>query len=179
MRRQRFPFIISPYERKRAAGPSSADAVLDALSKHSEAEREIQEKTSRVLASLSLIEASLDELIEKANAEEAWRKFFLKLIPILDGIDAVRRAIERGGDPSWKRGMEISSDKLAALLEAHGLFRAAQSGMTFDPSRHESVGACDSSHAAPGTVAEVVENGWLHRGEVLRYAKVIVAKGGS
>ncbi len=169
MRKQRFPFLISPYQSKRSAGSFSADAILNALS----------EKTSRVLASLSLIESSLDELVEKTNADQRWREFYQKLIPILDGIDAVRRAIEREGDPSWKRGMEIFSDKLAALLEAHGLLQAARVGMTFDPSRHEAVEACESSLVAPGAVAEVVENGWLYRGHVLRFAKVIVARGGS
>ena len=169
MRKQRFPFLISPCQSKRSGSALPADAVLNALS----------EKISRVLASLSLIESSLDELAEKTNADQRWRQFYQKLIPILDGIDAVRRAIEREGDPSWKRGMEIFSDKLAALLEAHGLLEAARVGMLFDPSRHQAVDACDTTLVAPGAVAEVVENGWLYRGDILRYAKVVVAKGGS
>ena len=89
MRKQRFPFLISPYQSKRSGSAFPADAILNALS----------EKTSRVLASLSLIESSLDELAEKTNADQRWREFYQKLIPILDGIDAVRRAIEREGDP--------------------------------------------------------------------------------
>lgn len=179
MRKQRFPFLISPYQSKRSAGAFPADAILNALSEHAEAEKEMKEKTSRVLASLSLIESSLEDLVEKSNADQPWREFYQRLIPILDGIDAVRRAIEREGDPSWKRGMEIFSDKLAALLEAHGLLHSARVGMIFDPSRHEAVDACDTSLVAPGAVAEVVENGWLYRGDILRYAKVVVAKGGS
>jgi len=179
MRKQRFPFLISPYHRKRSASSFPTDAILDALLKQAEADREMKEKTSRVLASLSLIESTLDELVEKANADQTWRDFYQKLIPILDGIDAVGRAIEREGDASWKRGMEIFSEKLAALLEAHGLLQTARVGMIFDPSRHEAVDACDTSLVAPGAVAEVVENGWLYGGHVLRFAKVVVAKGGS
>ncbi len=139
-------------------------------------DKEMKERMSRVLASLSLIESSLDELAEKTNDDQRWRDFYKELIPILDGIDAVRRAIEREGDPSWKRGMEIFSDRLAAHLEAHGLLQAARVGMRFDPSRHEAVDACDTKLVAPGTVAEVVENGWLYGGHILRYAKVIVAR---
>jgi len=179
MRKQRFPFVISPDQRRRSAGSFPADAILDALSKQAEAEKEMKEKTSRVLASLSLIESSLDELVEKANGDQTWRDFYQKLIPILDGVDAVGRAIEREGDASWKKGMEIFSDKLNALLEAHGLLQTARVGMIFDPSRHEAVDACDTSLVASGAVAEVVENGWLYEGHVLRFAKVIVAKGGS
>lgn len=170
-RKPRFPFIIGPYERKRSASGDSAP-VLDALS-------QLAEKTSRVLASLSVVESSLDELMEKAGDGQEWREFYRKLLPILDGIDATRRALEGIGDSSWKRGMEILSDKLIALLEAHGLLRGARVGMTFDPSRHESVGARDSTEVAPGAVAEVVENGWLYRGDILRFAKVIVARGSS
>jgi len=168
MRKQRFPFLISRGERKPLPGGVPADAIL-----------EMKEKASRVLASLSLIESSLDELLEKTSADQKWREFYQKLIPILDGMDAVRRAVEREGDPSWKRGMQIFSEKMAALLEAHGLLRAARVGMAFDPSRHEAVGADDSSLAAPGAIAEVVENGWLYQGQVIRYAKVIVAKDSS
>ena len=177
MRKQRFPFLINPYQSKRPASAFPAEAILDALSKHAEANKEIRERVSRVLASLALIESSLDELAEKSNDDQRWRDFYKELVPILDGIDAVRRAIDREGDPSWKRGMEIFSDRLAAHLEAHGLRQAARVGMRFDPSRHEAVDACDTTLVGPGDVAEVVENGWLYGGNVLRYAKVIVAKG--
>ena len=208
MRRQRFPFLISPLQARPPAGPPSVREILDVLAGVAEAQRETGEKTSRALASLSLIESSLEELVEKAGADpssassaagalqgadprsassaagatqgadQGWREFYRRLIPILDGIDAMRQAVEREGDPSWRQGMEMLSDKLVGVLEAHGLVRTAAVGMTFDAFRHESVGARDSSEVATGAVAEVVENGWLYRGEILRYAKVIVARGG-
>jgi hypothetical protein len=192
MKRQRFPFLISPLQARPPAGPPSLKEILDALAGVAEAQRKTGEQTSRALASLSLIESSLEELTEKAGAEpgsassamgatqgadQGWREFYRRLIPILDGIDALRQAVERQGDPSWGRGMEMLSDKLVGVLETHGLLRTAAVGMAFDAFRHESVGAGDSSEVAPGAVAEVVENGWQYRGEILRYAKVIVARG--
>jgi molecular chaperone GrpE len=161
MRKQRFPFLISPFERR------------------ADADGEMKEKSTRMLASLSLIESSLEELLEKTDSEGKWLDFFRSLIPILDGIDALRDAIESGGDPSWKKGMEILSGKISALLETQGFLRTARVGMAFDPARHEAVGAEEASPVSPGDIAEVVENGWHYRGKILRYAKVVVAKGGS
>ena len=179
MKKQRFPFLLSPFEKERSTGAFPADEILAALAKRTDADGEAKGKTSRVLASLSLIESSLEELLEKTDRDEKWLDFFRKLIPILDGIDALRDAIDRGGDPSWKRGMDILSEKLMALLEAHGFLRAARVGMAFNPDHHEAVGAQDTALVEPGSIAEVVENGWLYQGGIVRSAKVIVAKGSS
>jgi molecular chaperone GrpE len=170
MRRQRFPFIIGPREGKAPEDASAADAILEALARQ-------DERMSSVLASLALIESSLEELGEKGDGEGDLRELFRGLLPVLDGMDAVVRAMESGGDPSWKKGMEMLSDRLTALLGARGLIRSARVGMAFDPSRHESVGVHVTPGVAPGTIAEVVESGWLHKGNVFRYAKVVVVKG--
>jgi len=167
MRRQRFPFIINAFQR-RPAEACSVDASLNDLAT----------KLLRVLTSLGLIESSLEELSAKADDSATWRRFYGQLMPIIDGIDSLEAAIDQAGDPSWKQGMAILSGKLGALLETYGLKRTAHVGMAFDPARHESVGAIESSGMMPGVVAEVVESGWLFRGEVLRYAKVVVARGG-
>jgi molecular chaperone GrpE len=166
MKRQRFPFIINAFQR-RPAEAHSVDASLNDLAT----------KLLRVLTSLGLIESSLEELSAKADDSATWRRFYGQLVPIVDGIDSLEAAMGQASDPSWKQGTTILSGKLEALLEAYGLQRTAHVGMTFDPARHQSVGAIESSGMMPGVVAEVVQSGWLFRGEIIRYAKVVVARG--
>ncbi len=49
-------------------------------------------------------------------------------------------------------------------------------GMPFDPSRHESVDTVVDPGLSPGTVADIVLDGWIYKGRLLRFAKVIVVK---
>lgn len=158
MKRQRFPFLI---------GSAPARAAT---------EEGIADKLSRMLSSLSLIESSLEEVLEKTDSDEPWRDFYAALIPILDGIAALREAIERAGDPAWRRGMEIVTAKLEALLASRGLEASARVGDPFDPSHHRAAGARRAAGVPPGSIAEVVEAGWTFRGAVVRLATVVVAR---
>ena len=158
MRRQRFPFLI---------GPAPARA---------ETEEGVTDRLSRILSSLSLVESSLEELLEKTDSDRAWRDFYAALIPVLDGIAALRDAVERDGDPGWRRGMEIVTGKLEALLTSRGLEPSACVGDVFDPSRHRAAGARRAEGVPPGAIAEIVEAGWTFRGAVVRLATVIVAR---
>ena len=68
-----------------------------------------------------------------------------------------------------------------ALLEAlakHGIRRIASLGAPFDPDRHEAVFEVTDPERPAGTVAEVLQEGYLHHDRLLRPAMVGVAKGG-
>lgn len=84
--------------------------------------------------------------------------------------------MERAGDPDWRRGMEIVTGKLEALLTSRGMEPSARVGELFDPSRHRAAGARRAEGIPPGSIAEVVEAGWTFRGAVVRLATVIVTR---
>ena len=161
MRRRRFPFIIGPSERRLLRVEESGD---------------VAGKFSRILGSLSLVEAALEELLDRAGPQGAWRDFFASFVPVMDGFDGMRLAIARMGREEWTRGIEILLEKLETLLESRGFRSLARTGMAFDPSRHQAVGTRDSPGVPRGTITEIVENGWEYNGKVVRYAKVIVVK---
>ncbi len=104
--------------------------------------------------------------------------FFSGLLPIMDGLEAVRRQILKTGEEEWRKGITIFYEKLIDHCAASGLQASAQVGKPFDPSLHEALAAAEASGVGEGCICEVVQQGWLFRGRVLRFARVVVAKNG-
>jgi molecular chaperone GrpE len=122
------------------------------------------------------VESSVEELLERSNPDTSWRAFFGALVPILDGMAGLRDAVEESGDPAWRRGMEMVTARLDTLLASHGFERSARVGDIFDPARHRAGGARRTPGVPPGAIAEVVQEGWIHEGTVVRLATVIVCR---
>jgi molecular chaperone GrpE len=103
---------------------------------------------------------------------------------LLATADNLRRAIESvpaDGDETLQRllsGVAATERGLLDALAKHGIRRIDALGQPFDPDRHEAVyQVTDPEHPA-GTVAEVLQPGYLHHDRLLRPAMVGVAKGG-
>jgi molecular chaperone GrpE len=67
---------------------------------------------------------------------------------------------------------------LLDALAKHGIRRIDALGQPFDPDRHEAVYQVTDPEYPAGTVAEVLQPGYLHHDRLLRPAMVGVAKGG-
>ena len=72
-------------------------------------------------------------------------------------------------------GVRLTRDQFLAALEAEDV-RPVPPKAVFDPSVHEAKAAVGRADVAPGTVLETVRAGYTWRGEILRYAHVVVAK---
>jgi molecular chaperone GrpE len=73
-------------------------------------------------------------------------------------------------------GVAATERELLAALDKHGIRRIDALGQPFDPERHEEVyQVMDAEHTA-GTVAEVLQPGYLHHDRLLRRAMVGVAQ---
>jgi molecular chaperone GrpE len=105
---------------------------------------------------------------------------------LLATADNLRRAIESvpaegAGDEAVAQllaGVAATERALLEALEKHGIRRIDALGELFDPDRHEAVFQVSNSEQAAGTVAEVIQEGYLHHDRLLRPAMVGVAKGG-
>lgn len=104
---------------------------------------------------------------------------------LLPTLDSLRRAIETV--PQEHATDEIVQRLLAgviaterALLDAlgkHGIRRVAALGEPFDPHRHEAIFEVTAAEHPPGTIAEVLQEGYVHHDRLLRPAKVGVTTG--
>lgn len=115
---------------------------------------------------------------QEDEREQPVASFFSGLLPIMDGLEAVRRQILETGEEEWQKGITILYEKLLDHCAASGLEASAQAGKPFDPTLHEALAAAEAPGVGEGCVSEVVQQGWLLRGRVLRFARVVVAKNG-
>lgn len=98
-------------------------------------------------------------------------------LPVVDTID---RALEHAeADPqSIIEGVRTMREQALAVLAALGFGREDETGIPFDPARHEVVGMVDSDITGepPGAVVTVVRPGYGAPGRQLRPAAVTVAQ---
>jgi molecular chaperone GrpE len=105
---------------------------------------------------------------------------------LLATSDNLRRAIEsvrdeRTTDETLQQlltGVVATERALLETLAKHGIRRIESLGEPFDPDRHEAVFEVADPERPAGTVAEVLQEGYLHHDRLLRPAMVGVAKGG-
>jgi molecular chaperone GrpE len=98
---------------------------------------------------------------------------------MLDVLDDFDRTIEAAGDvdPGFLKGVQLVHDKLARVLADFGLQRIADTGVAFDPNRHEAVQQVPAEEGADEPrVAAVLRPGYELGERVLRAAMVVVAQ---
>lgn len=100
-------------------------------------------------------------------------------------VDNLRRAIASVADPAVDSaavapligGIQAIERSLMRTLERFGLRRIEAHDLPFDPHRHEAVLEVSDPGRAPGSVVDVLEEGYTIRDRLLRPAKVSVAAG--
>ncbi|HEX3369418.1 MAG TPA: nucleotide exchange factor GrpE, partial [Candidatus Cybelea sp.] len=102
------------------------------------------------------------------------RMLLERFLPVLDNL---QRALESKAEGDTLRGgLEQTLRGFEALLAGEGVKTIEIKGKPFDPRLAEAIGT-SATHGAPeDTVVEVAEKGYMLGEEVLRPAKVIVAK---
>jgi molecular chaperone GrpE len=98
------------------------------------------------------------------QAERAAEGLVSRLLPVLDAFDA---AIAHNVE-----GVEPIGNQLVGVLEREGLTRLAETSVPFDPAVHEAV--IHEPGDGPTTVVDVLRNGYLWKGRVVRPAMVKV-----
>jgi molecular chaperone GrpE len=115
-------------------------------------------------------ELDRERATERSRVAGAW-------LPIVDNLE---RAISHAGDQSDAvlEGLRSILEQALQVLEHLGYPRDTQSGVPFDPERHEVVGVVDQPDSAPGTVVEVRRPGYGEGSRQLRPAAVVVTRRG-
>jgi molecular chaperone GrpE len=109
-----------------------------------------------------------ERLRENASAES-----MLKLLPVVDEFDIAMSHVDKASHKEFKLGMELIFSKLQDMLRKEGVEPMASMGEAFDPYKHD---ALREGEGESGKVVEVVQKGYLFKGNVLRHAKVVVGK---
>lgn len=102
-------------------------------------------------------------------------KLLGELLPVFDSLDAGLTAA--GTDPSpLREGLEMTYKQLLKVAADNGLTLLDPTGQPFNPDHHQAISQADAPGAAPGSVVQVFQKGYLLNDRLLRPALVVVAR---
>lgn len=103
------------------------------------------------------------------------------LLTVSDNLGRALAAVPaEGGDTmteTLRAGVELVERELSAAFEKHGIRRIEPLGERFDPHLHQAMFEVPDTEYPTGTVAQVVQPGYVMGDRLLRPALVGVAKG--
>jgi molecular chaperone GrpE len=150
--------------------------------------RENAEHKDRVLRTL----AEMENLRKRTERELSDMRqygiasFARDVLAVADTMDRALKALDaelqETANPSVKallEGVELTERELLKVLEKHGVKKfEPQKGEKFDPNLHQAMFELPDPSQPAGTVAQVVQSGYMIGERMLRPALVGVAKGG-
>ncbi|MBI9111609.1 nucleotide exchange factor GrpE [Maridesulfovibrio ferrireducens] len=99
------------------------------------------------------------------------------LLPILDNLDlALNHAKDLDACKDFVMGVDMTRKLFLETLSRHGLEAVGKPGEDFDPNFHEAMGMAQVAELADGSVAQVMQRGYVLKGRIIRPAKVMVNK---
>lgn len=137
--------------------------------------KDLEDRWRRALADLdNARKRHARELSQAAEAER--RRVTLAWLPVVDNLELALEHSE--GDPAAiVEGVRAVRDQAVALLASLGYPRDDETGVPFDPVRHEAAGMVEEPDAPPGTVVKVVRPGYGQAPDrQLRPAAVLVSR---
>jgi len=98
------------------------------------------------------------------------------LLPALDNLDRVTAAAKQAGETGpLVQGVAMVQSQVLDTLRRHGIMRIEAQGQPFDPNLHQAVMQQPSDGVSPGTILQVLEQGYKIHDRVLRPARVVVS----
>src|SRR5262245_24322684 len=164
------------------AEQQAASAVLDDLDALKARAAQAEQQRDQFLALLQRTRADFENYEKRVLRDLALERRYMHgglakdLLPALDNLDRATQAAEQAGEKGpLVQGVAMVKSQLLDALKRHGVTVIDAVGQPFDPGRHEAIMQQPAPDKPPGTVLQVVEQGFMLHDRVLRPAKVIVA----
>jgi molecular chaperone GrpE len=116
--------------------------------------------------------------VERDRAQQAQAGKRGLVLALLDVMDDFERALAHAGQEPEPvvEGLQAIYRRLTALLAAEGVTAFESAGQPFDPTLHEAVGLVESEGQGSGEVFDELSRGYRWGEELLRPARVRVAR---
>ena len=172
----------------KGAKKTSRKELLDLISRKNDMLQRMGQETEQLKQELKIKE---DKLLRIAAEFENYKKRTRRewdlleqrakaelITDILGVLDDFDRALEALGEREdhVADGVILIVTSLKDVLEKAGVREIEALGARFDPQLHEAVGGIESDDIEEGCIAHVVQKGYEMNDQLLRPAKVIVAK---
>ena len=154
-------------------------------------ENGIEEKSDNNSESEDSVEIIKEQFIRLAADFDNYRKRIAKNVerdrmrikgeiikPFLDIIDSMRAAknTKYSEVDDFLEGLVTLNKQIEIIMENQGVVKIEGVGNDFDSRLHEAVDTLEKDNIETDKIVEIVSEGYLLDGEVLRPAKVIVSK---
>jgi molecular chaperone GrpE len=165
-----------------SAEQQAASAVLDDLEAIKSRAAQAEQQRDQFLALLQRTRADFENYEKRVLRDHAQERRYMHgglakdLLPVLDNLDRAMQAAKKAGEQGpLVQGVALVQSQLLDILKRHNVTPIAAEGQPFDPAHHEAIMQQPAPGKKPGTVLQVVEQGFMIHDRVLRPAKVIVA----
>ncbi len=110
------------------------------------------------------------------NERRTTIRVFREVIPLIDDLQRALEQAESSDHEQIKKGLQIVVDKFVHILADFQIEKLAAKGESFDPNLHEAMVQLETDEVAPGTIVEEFIKGYRLGDELVRPARVSVAK---
>jgi molecular chaperone GrpE len=172
---------IDPAESETQTEEAKIAALVETLSKES---ADYKDRLLRTLAEMENLRRRTDREIADSRAYGI-SAFARDILAVADNMDRALGALDKelrekadAGTKALLDGVELTERELLKVLEKHGVKKFEPLGEKFDPNLHQAMYEVPDPSRPAGTVAQVVQPGYMIGDRMLRPALVGVAKGG-
>ena len=167
--------------REETAAEAPEVAEHDALAK-------LQTELAEAKAAALYAQAEIQNVRRRAEKEAADARtyaatgFARDILSVADNLERALAAIpaDLREDDKFKglvAGLDATGRELASIFQRHGITKIAAMGETLDPNKHQAMLEVPSD-AAPGSIVQEMQAGYMIKDRLLRPALVGVAKAG-
>ncbi|MGB9667634.1 MAG: nucleotide exchange factor GrpE [Thermosulfidibacteraceae bacterium] len=154
---------------------NEVELLRETIERLSNDKKEIEEKYIRVLAELDNFRKRMEKEIARIK-EIAEERVVRDILIVLDNFERALDSLEKGVDfNSFTEGVKLIYRQMKEILFNFGLEEIEALNKPFDPLLHDALMVVQDD-SRDGIVVQVVEKGYKLRGNLIRPAKVIVAK---
>ena len=164
-----------------AAGPEQASDPAGQLAALEERVASLEDERLRALADVENMRRRSIRERQEADRYGAAR-LATDLLAVADNLRRALASVDddaRAGNEALGTlltGVEMVEQELAGTLSRHRVIRIEALGERFDHTRHEAMFEVETAESEPGTVVQVVQDGYILHERLLRPALVGVAK---
>ncbi len=163
-------------------GEATAAALIETLGREA---ADLKDKLLRTLAEMENLRRRTEREIAESRIYGV-ASFARDILAVADNMDRalqmLRAELKEKADAGVKAlldGVELTERELIKVLEKHGVRKfEPQPREKFDPNLHQAMYEVPDPSLPAGTVAQVVQSGYMIGERMLRPALVAVAKGG-
>jgi len=165
-----------------ARGAEGQPAQSDPAAELAREAAEYKDKLLRTLAEMENLRRRTEREIADMR-QYGVAAFARDVLVVADNMDRALKALDDelrekadAGVKALLDGVELTERELHKVLEKHGVKKFEPQGEKFDPNLHQAMYEVADPSLPPGTVAQVVQPGYMIGERVLRPALVAVAK---